>query len=157
MIRTILPLLTLALATAALAADPVPAEPVAFKQYAGHFEKNTSGLTGANSFLLLPNKEAFDKVFGTLPPLRNDTATRLPADVFAKHVVVAVITRADAPTEYSKVAAVRTGTTLTVSYQAKTGPASSAKFASPLLLAVPKGQFTEVSFVHDGKVVGQAK
>jgi hypothetical protein len=157
MTRTVLAPLTLLLVTATLSADPVPAEKVAFKRYAGLFEKNTSGLPGPTSFLLLSSREAFDKGFGTLPPIKGFNPTPLPADVFDKHVVVAVITRADAPTEYSDVTATVAGTTLTVAYQAKTGPATSAKYASPLILALPKGKFTEVSFVSDGKVVGQAK
>lgn len=138
--------------------DQPKGDKVEFTQYNGHFEKNNSGLAGAHSFLLLPSREAFDKVFGTVPPLMgNDKAVRLPANAFDKGVVAAVVTRADAPTEYSDVTATLKGTTLTVAYKSKTGPAGTAKFASPLILSLPKDKFKDVVFVNNGKEVGTAK
>jgi len=131
---------------------------VEFTEHKGHFERNDSGLKGPTSFLLFTDKAAFDKIFGTTPPLMKEAGiNRLPAGTFEKGCVVAVITRADAITQYSDVKATAKGTTLTVSYKSKTGPAGSAKFASPLILALPKEKYKEVVFVEDGKEVGTAK
>ena len=48
--------------------------------------------------------------------------------------------------------------TLTVSYTARpVGTGGTAKFASPMVVAVEKGDYKEVVFVENGKKAGTAK
>lgn len=143
---------------AATSAEEAKEQKLTVTSYTGHFEKNNSGLTGEKSFLVLPTQAAFEKVFGTVPPLMGaNKFNRLPAGVFEKDAVVAVITRANAVTEYSDVSVTLEGKKLTVSYKARTGPAGTAQFASPLILGLPKEKFNEVVFIENGKKVGEAK
>src|SRR5580658_7116741 len=93
-------LLTAAVVLPAASASLDKGEKVEYKTYsAPYFEKNNSGLKGEASFLVLPDKESFDKVFGVgfvmgkKPPV-------LKGDDFDKKLVVAVIKRGNAPVKY---------------------------------------------------------
>jgi hypothetical protein len=154
------PMLALLLLTPlALAADDKK-EPE-FKVYTGHFEKNTSGLNGDASFLLLSDFDAFGKIFGTVPPgglgggvRKNEPVTK---EVFDKQLVAAVVKRGKAITTYTEVSTKTDGETLTVTFKSEEGKPSTATFASPLVVAVPKGKIAKVVFVENGKEVGSAK
>jgi hypothetical protein len=139
-------------------AAPVPAMPegkaVEHVQYTGHFEKNTSGLKGEVSQLVFADADAFGKVFGQTPPLMGKIKNRsnpVKADSFEKGLVVAAITRGNAVVTYSDIGTKLAGNSLFVSYKATFGPVSSATFASPLILGVPKDGIKHVVFVADGK------
>jgi len=130
---------------------------VEFKTYAApYFEKNNSGLKGEASFLVLPDKESFDKVFGVgfvmgkKPPV-------LKGDDFNKKLVVAVIKRGDAPVKYKVDSVTEAGDELRVSYTAKAGAPGTAKFASPLILTLDKGKYKSVTFIENDKKVGTAE
>jgi hypothetical protein len=72
-------------------------------------------------------------------------------------LVVAVIKRGKATTIYTEVGTKVDGDTLTVSFKSEEGKPSTATFASPLVVAVPKGKITKVVFVENGKEIGSAK
>ena len=76
---------------------------------------------------------------------------------FETSLVAAVVKRGDAVTTYGDAAAYLDGDTVTVTDTAETGAAGTAKFASPLVVAVPKDKVTTVVFVESGKEVGTAK
>jgi hypothetical protein len=131
-----------------------------FTVHTGHFEKNTSGLKGDASFLLYKDAAEFEKVFGTVPPAGLGAGRKsnpVTKEVLDKMMVVAVIKRGKAITTYTEVSATADGETLTVKYTAETGAPGTATFASPLVVAVPKGKITKVVFVENGKEVGTAK
>jgi hypothetical protein len=143
---------------AVLVAAPVPAQPdgkpVEFVRHTGHFEKNNSGLQGDVSRLVFTDADAFGKVFAPVPPLMGKGANKpnpVKADTFEKSLVVAVVTRANAPTIYSDIAAKVADGVLIVSYKAVTDPPSTAIFASPLIISVPKDGIKKVVFVTNGK------
>lgn len=159
MFRRLLPLLALAAPALLLAADEK--KPPEFTAHTGHFEKNTAGLKGDVSLLLLTDEDAFGKVFGTVPPAglgggvrKNNPVTK---EVFEKNVVAAVIRRGKAITTYTEVSTKTDGETLTVSFKSEAGKEGTATFASPLIVALPKGKITRVVFVENGKEIGTAK
>jgi len=132
-----------------------------FTVHTGHYEKKDSGLKDEPSLLLLTDFDAFGKVFGTVPPAglgggvrKNNPVTK---DTFEKNVVAAVIKRGKAITTYTEVTTKTDGETLTVTFKSEAGKESTATFASPLVIAVPRGKITKVVFVENGKEIGSAK
>ena len=75
-----------------------------------------------------------------------------------KKLVVAVIKRGNATTTYKVDGVTAADGVLQVSYTATPGKASpSARFASPLIVAVPKGNYKSVNFIENGKKAGTAE
>jgi hypothetical protein len=141
-----------------LMAAPVPAvpegKPVEVVRHIGHFERNNSGLKGDVSWLVFIDAEAFGKVFAPVPPLMgkgNNKPNPVKPDAFDKNLVVAVVTRANAPTMYSDISAKLNEGTLIVTYTAATDPPGTATFASPLILSVPKDGIKRIVFATNGK------
>ncbi len=130
-----------------------------FAVQTGHFEKNNSGLKGDSSFLMMKDFDAFEKVFGTVPPLMGGGRKGNPVkkETFEKNLVAVVIKRGTSVTTYTEVGAKVDGETLTVTYKSEAGAASAATFASPLIVAVPTGKISKVVFVENGKEAGEAK
>ncbi len=145
-------MLTLPLVVLALAADPP-----AFTVHTGHFEKNSSGLSGDASFLLFTSAEAFDKVFGTVPPVGVRKPSPVNTGAFDKTVVAAVVRRGKAVVTYTEVSVKIDGDTATVKYSSEAGTPGTATFASPLVVSLPKASVTKVVFVENGKEVGTAR
>ncbi len=81
----------------------------------------------------------------------------VPKDAFDKKMVVAVIKRGNAVTEYKVEKVTADDGTLYVKYTAKMGTAGTATFASPLILSVDKDKYTEVVFLENGKKVEKVK
>jgi hypothetical protein len=143
---------TLPLLAFALAADPP-----AFTAHTGHFEKNSSGLSGDASFLRFTSADSFDQVFGTVPPVGVRKPSPVTAGVFDKNAVAAVVRRGRAVVTYTEVSVKTDGDTATVRYSTETGTPGTATFASPLVVSFPKGMVSKVVFVENGKEVGTAK
>lgn len=132
-----------------------------FVVHSGHFEKNNAGLKDEPSLLLLTDADAFEKIFGTVPPAgiggggrKNNPVTK---DTFDKELVAAVIKRGKAITTYTEVSTKTDGETLNVTFKSETGKPGTANFASPLIVTVPKGKVKKVVFVENGKEIGSAK
>jgi hypothetical protein len=131
------------------------ATPVEFTVHSGYFERNDSGLTGASSFLVIEDRTSFDKLFAvafTMGPRPNV----LPDDAFATKAVVAVIKRGGESWEYTVQGVTEQDCVLTVRYTATSEDGHGARFASPLIVSVPKGTFRQVVFTEGGKEVGKA-
>ena len=145
------------LAASAMAADTKGTK-VDYQVHDGHFESNKSGLTGDASYLAITDKAGFDKLFGSAAVM-GKKYNWVPKDAFEKKMVVAVIKRGDAPVGYKVDQVTMADGKLTVQYTAAAIGAAggSAKFASPLILTVDKGKYSEVVFVENGKQVGTAK
>jgi hypothetical protein len=150
--------LALALAPAARADDK--AEPkgdkIDFDVHNGHFESNMSGLKGDASFLAFTDAKAFGAVFGTAAVM-GKKYNYMPKDAFDKKLAAAVIHRGDAPWEYKVQKATADGDTVYVQYEATAGKATSARFASPLIVSVDKGKYARVVFIENGKKAGTAE
>jgi hypothetical protein len=128
--------------------------------HTGHYEKNSSGLTGDASLLLFADGDGFERVFGAIPAAgvgggrKTNAVTKA---TFEKRVVAAIVKRGNATTTYTEVAAAVDGDTLTVKYKTESGTPGTATFSSPLIISVPKGKEMRVVFVENGKEVGVAK
>lgn len=137
--------------------DEAKGKDVEYKVYTSYFEKNNSGLKGDASYVAVKNAEEFDKLFG-VAAVGGKKPSVLPKGAFEDNIVVAVIKRGDAVWEYKVEKVTADGDTLTVRYKATEGKGGgTAKFASPMVVSVPKGKVAKVVFVENGKMVGNAE
>ena len=144
-------------ASVAGAADKDDVKALKHTVYSSYFEKNNSGLKGDASYLALKSSEEFDKLFG-VAAVGTKKPSVLPKGVFDENLVVAVIKRGDTTWIYNVEKVTESEGTLTVQYKASEGKGGgTAKFASPLVLSVPRGKVTKVVFVENGKPVGTAE
>ena len=125
MTRRLMTLVALALFVPLCSAEAKKNVKVEYELNTGYFEKNNSGLKGDASYLAFTDKAAFDAVFGvgrTMGPKPNF----VEKDAFKKNLVVlAVIKRGNAVTEY-KVDQVTAGDgTLYVQYTATEKPGAA--------------------------------
>jgi len=160
MIRVLAMLATLGLPLLLLAApapdeDTAKGKKVEFDVHNGHFQKNNAGLKGDSSYLVFSDRDAFDKVFGIGRVIGKQNF--VPRDAFDKKVVVAVIKRGNAITEYKVEKVTADEGTLYVQYTAKMGPAGTATFASPLIVSVDRDRYKSVVFIENGKKVDTVK
>src|SRR5262249_18033061 len=108
------------------------------KGYGPYFEKNTSGLKGDSAYVLVTEQKTLDSYFGA-PFTSKQKPVLIPKDTFDKNLVIAVIKRGKAVTTYEVEKAELKDGTLTLSYKAtEKGGGGNAKFASPLVVTVPK-------------------
>jgi hypothetical protein len=156
--RTAAALLVLGLALAARADDKAQAkgDKIDYEVHNGYFESNKSGLTGDASFVAFTDAKAFDAVFGKAVVM-GKKYNFLPKDAFDKKMAAAVIHRGDAPWEYKVEKVTADGDTVYVQYEATAGKASTAKFASSLVVSFDKGKYARVEFIENGKKAGTAE
>jgi len=128
---------------------------VDFDVYNGYFESNRSGLKGEASYLAFTDMDSFRRVFGIGRVLGNRQRF-LPRDAFDTRTVVAVIKRGNRIWSYEVRGVTARGQTLTVSYHETSQDGGSARFASPLIPSVPKGKYSKVVFIANGKKAGTA-
>jgi hypothetical protein len=151
--------LALLFCTLAYAEDNPKEEKPGSTIHTGHFVRNDTG-EDARSLYLCSDQDAFEKLFGTVPPLNGNGGRKtnpVKDDVFEKNMVVVVVIRAMAITTYNEVSTKVDGEKLVVSYKCETGKAGSASYASPLIVSVPKGAWKTATFFENGKEVGTAK
>ena len=145
-------------AAAGRADDATKARDVKFDQHNGYFESNKSGLKDKpESFLAFTDRAGFSKVFG-VGFVMGKRPNVVPRGAFKTRLVVAVIKRGDAIWTYKVEKVTARGDALIVSYKAEPkGGGGSARYASPLILSVDKGDYKTVTFVENGKKAGTAK
>lgn len=142
---------------AASAADEAKGDKVDFGVYDAYFEKNDSGLKGDASYLIFMSKAAFDKVFA-LTPGKDEKKKTLSVDTFKAKTVVALVKRGDRTWTYKVEKVTVDGDTLYIQYEAEAGKEDKdGKFASPLILSVPKKEYAQIAFIENGKHVGGIK
>lgn len=148
----------LALVGAGRAADDATKEkPVTFEQHSGYFESNKSGLKGSASYLAFSDRASFGKVFGVAFTMGKKPNV-LPKGAFKTKMVVAVVKRGDALWMYKVQKVTAKDGTLTVSYEANSkGGGGTARFASTLIVSLPKDKYKGIEFVENDKKVGTAK
>lgn len=129
---------------------------VAYAVHDGQFEKNNSGLKGDASYLLIADRAAFDKIFGSAFTMGKKPNV-VPKDAFEKKLVAAVVKRGNAVWKYEVESVTAEGGSLYVRYRATEGKAGTATFASPLIITVDKGAVKKAVFIENGKEVGTAE
>jgi hypothetical protein len=147
MLRFLLvPLMVLALGSVLRADDTI--EP---KIYGPYFESNKSGLKGETSRLIFTDAAKFDEVLKQVPPIGGRKTAGVPAEAFKESLVLVVIKRGPQPVTYSETKASLKDGTLTLEFKsAAPGGDSTATYASPLVVTVPKGKIKNVVFVENG-------
>ncbi len=143
------------IAVAWAADDTTKARKIPFVQHSGYFESNKSGLKGDASYLALSSEADFKKLFG-MAVVMGARAKFLPKNAFATKMVVATIKRGNRIYTYKVEDVTEREGVLTVRYSAEGKEGGTAKFASPLILSLDKGNYKRVVFVENGKEVGAA-
>jgi uncharacterized membrane protein len=152
-------LLALTVLAASGPAAPAPApEPtkLAFDTYSGYFVSNKFEPDAAESYVGLADQAKFDSVFG-VAMVMGDKSHRLAKDAFDSNLVLAVIKRGKAVWEYKVEGVMLDKGVVQLRYTATKKTSDSATFASPLIVSIPKGPYTSIEFVEDGKVVKTVK
>jgi hypothetical protein len=124
---------------------------LAFDTYSGYFVSNQFEPNVAQSFVVITNRDEFDKVFG-IARVMNDKSHRLPANAFQSHIVLAVIKRANAVWQFNVNEVVVRDGMATLKYTATATKSDSASFACPLIVSIPKDNYRAVRFVENGKL-----
>ncbi len=138
---------------AATAVEEPKGEKVPFTLHKGYFESNKSGLKGDASYLVIADQKKFDETFG-LAVTMGAKPVPLPKDAFETLMVVATIHRGKAIWEYNVKSVTADKDALYVAYEATSKEGSgTATFASPMVVSVPKGKYTSVVFLENGKKV----
>jgi hypothetical protein len=121
----------------------------------GYFVKNTAKLSANPAFLLLPDKKAFDEIFGVGFVMKGARPNLVTDKLFEKNTLVTVIKSGNTLWKY-EVRSVRLDKQrLVVRYTAEGKESATAKFNSPLILSVPRGDYTEVVFMEGDKEIGK--
>ena len=135
--------------------DVAKGNDVKFELHNGHFQRNDAGLKGNSSYLVFTDRKAFDEVFGIARVIGKQNF--VPKDAFDKKMVVAVIKRGNAISEYKTEKVTTDEATLFVQFTAKMGPPGTATFASPLIVSVNREKYEAVVFIENGKKIETVK
>ena len=130
------------------------ANPIEYMVHSGYFEKNNSGLKGEASYLVIKDRETFDKAFGVAFTM-GEKPNVLPVNAFDTRIVVAAIKRGGQVWEYKVEGVTADHATLTVRYGATSEDGGGAQFASPMVVSVARGPYKYVIFIENGKEVGK--
>jgi len=120
--------------------------------YNGYFVSNEFEPKIADSFIVLKDQAAFDRVFGAAAVMF-DRSYRLPANIFRSNMVIAAIHRGHADVTYHNVHITRDGTILRVSYNTKEERSPLTEYACPLILSIPRDNYSAVSFIENDRTV----
>jgi hypothetical protein len=145
------PAIGCALAFLALPAFSGEGDKVAVEVYAkGYFVKNKAPLPGNPAYLVLQDKKAFDEIFG-VGVVMGAKPKFVGAKLFDGNLIISVIKAGNSITTYEVEQVRRDKGKLVVQYKAMDKGATSAQFRSPLIVSVPRGDYTEVVFLENGK------
>jgi hypothetical protein len=137
------------------ATKTAPERNLDFQRYdSSYFERNDTGLTAQTSYMVFTSQAQFDKIFGAAPTMGRNNF--LPNNTFSTKMVFATIARGHFLRTYDDPKVTTKDGKIYVWYKVKDAEQKSATFASPLILAVDKGQYSEVVFMENGKRVGAA-
>jgi type II secretion system protein G len=146
---TVLLLTICCLGQQSLAAEPAK---LTFDTYSGYFVSNKFEPNAAGSFVVISDQEQFDNVFGVAFVMR-DKSHRLPKDAFKSLMLVAAIKRGKAVVEFKVETVTEAKGVVELRYTTTEKKSDTATFACPLIVSIPKGKYTVVQFVENGKVV----
>jgi hypothetical protein len=122
---------------------------VDFQRYESYFEKNDSGLAGKTSYLVITNQARFDAIFHPAPVMGQNAF--LPDKAFDTKLVIATITRGNFLRKYEVTKMAAKNGALYVWYTFTDAQPSGARFNSPLILSVDKGDYSRVVFVEKNR------
>ena len=123
-----------------------------FDTYSGYFVSNKFEPDAAKSFVVIADQRQFDKVFG-VAFVMGDKSHRLPKDAFKTLMGLAVIERGTAVWEFKVESVTEVKGVVELRYTTASKKSDTATFACPLIVSVPKGRYTAVRFLENGKAV----
>ena len=127
-----------------------------FDTYSGYFVSNKFEPDASASFVLIDDQARFDQVFGVAFVMR-DKSHRLPKDAFKSNMVLAAIKRGNALWEYKVEGVTVEQGVVQLRYAVTSRATPDTTFACPLIVSVPKGDYTAVVFIENGKQVKTVK
>ena len=126
---------------------------VPFEVYAkGYFVKNNAPVKDNPGYVVLTDKKAFDDVFG-LATVMKAKPKLVEEKLFETNLIVSVIKSGNALTTYDVEQVSRDKNKLVVKYKASDKGPTTAPFRSPLILALPRADVTEIVLIENGKEV----
>jgi hypothetical protein len=125
---------------------------LAFDTYAGYFVLNTFEPDAAQSFAVIDDQEQFNKLFG-VAMVMGDRSHRLAKHALKSKLVLAAIERGRAVWEFKVESVTVDGGVVTLRYAATARKSDSATFSCPLIVSIPRGDYTVVRFVKNKKLV----
>jgi hypothetical protein len=123
--------------------------------YTAYFVKNTFPLKDDSTHLAITSKAQFDEVFGVGFTMKKPKT--IDPKAFETKVAAVVVKKGNAPWSYAVEKVNAADGVLRVEYKATAGDATSAKFASPLIVVVAGRDYKRVVFVENGKEVGKVE
>jgi outer membrane protein assembly factor BamB len=135
--------------------SPAPADDeakLAFDTYSGYFVSNQFEPGAAESFVVLTDQDQFDKVFG-VAMVMGDKSHRLPKDAFTSNIVLATIKNGKMVWKYHVEKITVQSGVVQFRYASKAKKTTTATFACPLIVSIPKGKYTAVEFIENKKPV----
>ncbi|MGO9110825.1 MAG: family 16 glycoside hydrolase, partial [Thermoguttaceae bacterium] len=105
-----------------------------------------------DSFVIVTDQKHFDKVFGVASVMR-DKSHRLPRDAFKSLIVIARIKRGSTVVEYKVDDVTEGDDVVALRYTTAEKKSDTASYACPLIVSIPKGKYTAIQFVENGKEV----
>ena len=129
---------------------------VAYTVHSGYFRRNDSGLEDPLHALVITDQKRFDQIFGVAFVMGAKPKV-LPEKAFDTLAVCALIHQGNKVWTYTVEGVTQNEGVLTIKYKATAADGGTAMFASPLIVSVPKGNYREVRFVENGKVIAEPK
>jgi len=127
-----------------------------FDIHSGYFVSNKFEPQETRSFIVANNQKQFDRVFGVAFVL-GDKSHRLEEDELKSKTVIAAIRRGKSLCDFEVNSITNKNGVLEVKYEAKMQQESTASFACPLIISVPKENYKEIHFIENGKVLKKIK
>ena len=127
-----------------------------FEVHSGYFVSNKFEPQKTRSFVIANNQKQFDQIFGVAFVL-GDKSHRLEEDELKSKTVIAAIRRGKSLCDFKINSITNRDGVLEVKYAAKMQKESTASFACPLIISVPKEQYKEIHFIENGKVLKKIK
>jgi hypothetical protein len=129
---------------------------VAYTAHSGYFRRNDSGLEDPLHALVITDQKRFDQIFGVAFVMGAKPRV-LPEKAFDTLVVCALIRQGNKVWTYTVTGVTQQEGVLTIQYKATAADGGTATFASPLIVSVPKGDYRQVRFVENDKLVAEPK
>jgi hypothetical protein len=130
------------------------ADKIAFEVYAkGYFVKNTVKLPDNQALFVLQDKTAFEQIFG-FGRVMGAKPKLVDEKLFEGNLIVTIIKSGNTLWKY-EVEKVRVDKNQLIVQYTAMGKESTAKFTVPLIVSVPRGEYTEVVFIENGKEAGK--
>lgn len=127
---------------------------IAFEVYAkGYFVKNTVKLTDNQALFVLRDKTAFEQIFG-FGRVMGAKPKLVDEKLFEGNLIVTVIKSGNTLWKY-EVEKVRADKKQLIVQYTVMGKETTAKFTVPLIVSVPRGDYSEVVFIENGKEAGK--